>query len=104
MALALLSIRTRGTTGKLRTAGLAGAIRISSPKVLVGFSSTRSMVAASRASLAGLSNGPPPESCTVKESSAMPFFKVKIRASTMLAPDRASAPASCETRPRQSAT
>ena len=58
---------------------------------------------ASFASLSGRANEPPSWSCTHKVSSAMPFDIVTILASTMLAPETASAPAMRENNPGWSA-
>ena len=55
--------------------------------------STFSNRTASLASFSGRSKAPPLRSCTRKVSSAMPLDKVRILASTMLAPASASAPA-----------
>ena len=101
--LAPLSIRTRGGTVKTRVRlGKAGGRSNS----ICGFRSpvsTFSKVKASFASLSGRSNGPPSWSWTHRVSSAMPFDIVTIFASTILAPETASAPAMRENRPGWSA-
>ena len=97
--LARLSISTRGGTVKMLVRlGMAGG-RSNSRCGFRSPVSTFSKVKASFASLSGRSNGVLSWSCTHSVSSAMPLVIVMILASTMLAPDTASAPAMREKRP-----
>src|SRR5439155_754448 len=87
------------TRSRREGAGKGGAARLP----LASTAPSAARISSSFASLSGRANGPPSWSCTQSVSSAMPFDIVTILASTMLAPDTASAPAMRENRPGWSA-